>query len=267
MSPREELKLEGMAVAVGKTVKMLCPFCEGGAGKEVSLSLTRLSKGTCSFKCHRAKCGKAGYINADGSGGDHEILANSFTPKPYPGKAHTLSLEDMQRLDEKYGLNLEMVYSAGWMMGDSASLQYIFPVFSPIGALRGHVTRTEKASGSKEIRSWKILDEPWLSWYRTAGRDIVVVEDQISALKACSFTTSVSLLGSSLSIEKMEEILTVAKGAKIWLAYDKDASSKTFEALKEYRALCDGNLNGLMLSKDVKNMTYEEIRKLGGPFA
>lgn len=268
MTPREELLFEGRMITQGRTVPLLCPWCVGGGSKEISLRLTRLSPGTLSYKCHRAKCGKQGYINFDGSGGDTQQLEYKFTPKPYPGRTFQLELDDMTRLDEKYGINLEMVHNAGWLAGEAQApvVTYVFPIFSPTGLLRGHQSRTEYPNDTKAVRSWKLIDEPWLSWYRTAGRDIVVVEDQISALKACSFTTSVSLLGSSLSQEKIEEILSVSKGGKIWLAYDKDASTKTFAAIKEYRTMCDGNLNGLMLSKDIKNMTYKEIRALGGPF-
>jgi hypothetical protein len=156
----------------------------------------------------------------------------------------------------------------GWALAyqETGFLPLLMPVISPKGALRGHVLRVQKESGAKEVKSYKIVDEPWQCWYYHHDTDVVVVEDQISALKASSYCTAVALLGTELSQAKFEEILRVSKGRRIWLALDKDATKKGFEYLKRYRIFTD-KLFLLMLNKDIKNMSDKELMDLGGPFS
>jgi hypothetical protein len=271
MQPKDEIAKEGFALEIGRTISMLCPFCEGGGSKEISLSVTRDSKYLLLYKCHRAKCGKPGAITCFGAGIDAvEVPVRKFTPNMYNLPVEALEIQDLEFITEKWKLDIEDILSVGWAKAskEHGFLPLILPVFSPTGACRGHVLRIQPESdaGKKEVRSYKILDEPWCCWYRSLDHHIVVVEDQISALRASEFCTSVALLGVNASEEKMEEIFRQARGRSIWLAFDKDATGEAFKYLKRYRAYCP-NLNVLMLPKDIKNMTTKEIKRLGGPFA
>jgi hypothetical protein len=260
LTPRERVLLLGKSLQVGETDnRTLCYFCDGGESKDKSFAVTRINSLTVKYKCHRAKCSKAGTVHLNGSGEEIQSVVKKFEPTPYNGQVMPLEYSDMDYLDGKYGLDLNKVIQAGWMKAPSPNPGFglFLPVWGPTGALRGSIVRRE-TDGKKEVRTYKILDEPWLCWYRTSFAQIVLVEDQISALKAASFATSVALLGAELTFEKMDEILAHAKGP-IWLALDKDAHKKTFEYLKRYREYCNGNFNARLLSKDVKNMTYKEI--------
>jgi hypothetical protein len=181
----------------------------------------------------------------------------------------SFELQDLEYLIEKWHLDVEDVLEVGWCIAAEEKgcyLPLLMPVLSPVGALRGHVLRLQREDGSKEVKTYKMLDEPWLCWYNPTIGDIVVVEDQISALRASEFTTSVSLCGTNLSPEKFEEILRVAQGRKIYITLDKDAIKKGIDLLRRYRIFCP-NLNILPIQKDIKNMTSHELLRLGGPFS
>lgn len=268
LTPREKILLLGKSLSIGSTDnKELCFYCFGGESKERSFAVTRQDKSTVAYICHRAKCGRAGFVYLDGGAGEEITTTRVFSPNPYKGQTIALEYEDLTWLDNKYGLDLEYVIKAGWARAVESGFALAMPVLSALGGLRGLIVRRILEDGRKYINSYKLVDEPWLCWYRTAIRDVVVVEDQISALKAARFATSVALLGASLSYSKLDEIKQVAGAGKIWLALDKDASVNTLDYLKRYRTYCGGNLNGLMLSKDIKDMSYSEISKLGEPFS
>lgn len=262
LSPRDKIRLIGQELAIGFTDnKTLCVYCDGGDTKEKSFAVTRQDRMTIAYICHRASCDKKGFLYLEGGAGE-EITKTGFTPNPYRGQTQALEYEDLAFLDEKYDLDLDYVIKAGWCRAVEPGFALAMPVISPVGTIRGVVVKRTIESGRKYVNSYKIVDEPWICWYRTSFRDVVVVEDQISALKAARFASSVALLGAELSHKKLDEIKQVVKTGKIWLALDRDASAKTFDYLKRYRTYCNGNLNGLMLSKDIKDMSYQEIRKL-----
>jgi hypothetical protein len=263
LSPRDKIRLVGQELAIGFTDgKTLCVYCEGGDTHERSFAITRQDRLTVAYKCHRAKCGKGGFVYLDGGAGEEITSIRQFTPNPYKGQTVSLEYEDLAYLDEKYDLDLEYVVKAGWQRAVEPGFSLAMPVISPLGTLRGLVVKRKLEDGRKYVNSYKIVDEPWICWYRTSFRDVVVVEDQVSALKAARFATSVALLGTELSATKLDEIKQVAKTGKIWLGLDRDAANRTIDYLKRYRLYCGGNLNGLMLSKDIKDMSYQEIRKL-----
>lgn len=249
---------------VGLTDRLVCYFCNGGGTKEVSLAVTRVDSLNVKYICHRSSCGKRGSILVSGQGGEEhtQVATKKFVPNPYTGIVEDLQLEDLEYLDKKYEIDLNTVIQAGWMKAKGPGFGLLMPVFGPTGAFRGAMLRREFSDGKpKQVASYKQLDEPWICWYRTSHSQIVLVEDQISALKAAKFSTSVALLGTGLTTEKMDEILSVAKG-KIWLALDRDAHRDTFDYLKRYRSYCNGNFQAYLLSKDIKNMPYKDIGNL-----
>jgi hypothetical protein len=267
LSPREQILILGQGMALDETRNETCYFCNGGQNKDKgTLSITRVNNLTVKYLCHRVKCGKRGSIFLKGGHGEETSKQEyKFQPQHFQGQVTGLELSDFEYLESKYGLDLNNVIKAGWLRpaNQSNGFSLLMPVFSPLGAQRGMVLRTEYADKPKYVRSFKAVDEPWLCWYRTSFSQIVLVEDQISALKAATFATTVALLGAELTPEKMDEILSHAKG-KIWLALDRDANKKTFDYLKRYRAYCNGNFQAHLLSKDIKNMSYTSIGKLLG---
>jgi hypothetical protein len=271
MEPRDQVRLEGFKLGVGESFSPdFCYFCKGGDNRDKrSLGITRDSKLVVLYNCSRAKCGVRGRI-LSGGGGDSTVVARpvQFTPNIYKGLVREPSIEELALLYDLWKVDLEDVYNAGWVVAaqEGGHLPLIMPVISPTGVIRGHVLRVQHEDGSKTVRGFKAVDEPWLCWYVNNSDDIVVVEDQISALRAAEFCTSVSLLGAALAEEKFEEVLRVAGDKKrVWIALDRDALKKGLEFLKRYQLYCP-NLKLLVLTKDIKNMSTTEMISLGGPF-
>jgi hypothetical protein len=263
LTPRDEVLMLGKTLAIGYTVSgRLCPFCGGGQSKEHSFSVTRTEKIKVSYKCHRNKCGEEGHVMFDGSGASTAKI-ESFKPKVYQGYTQGFEYDDLAYLEKTYGIDLQLAMKAGWCRADGPGFALCMPVFSPLGKIRGVMIKREFPDGTKDCKGYKQVDEPWICWYRRSTSDVVVVEDQISALKGATFVTTASLCGVGLSQDKFDEIQATCKGT-IWLALDPDARGRTFDYLKQFKS--QGSMKALMLPKDLKNMTYKEIRELGEPF-
>lgn len=271
MTPRDVVKQEGFALQVGSSKAMDCPFCEGGDHNDRNtLGVTRDSQGLVLYICHRAKCGVRGRVLTLGAG-YHTAAAGqkTFIPNPYKGVVREFTMEELSLMSDLWRVDLEDVHHAGWGVAvqEGPYLPIIMPVISPTGVCRGHVLRVQNENGTKTVRSFKVLDEPWLAWYANkSSADIVVVEDQISALRASEFCTSVALLGAEMSQEKFEEVVGLSGARRVWFGLDRDALKKGLELLRRYR-LYFPNINLLMLPKDIKNMSTSEMISLGGPFS
>lgn len=269
MTPRDAVKQEGFSLQIGATKNMDCVFCEGGDHNDRNtLSVTRDSQGLVLYTCHRAKCGVRGRVLTLGAGFSTATTGQkTFIPKPYKGPVRELTIEELSVMSDLWRVDLEDAYHSGWgcALNEGGYLPLLMPVMAPTGALRGHVLRVQNEDGSKTVRSFKILDEPWLAWYVTKSTDIVVVEDQISALRASEFCTAVALLGTEMSQEKFEEVVGLSGVRRVWFALDRDALKDGLDLLRRYR-LYFPNINILILPKDIKNMSTSEMISLGGPF-
>lgn len=101
----------------------------------------------------------------------------------------------------------------------------------------------------------------WYKWLRQSDT-LVLVEDQVSAMRLAPFTHSASLMGTNLSEAKIAEVLA-GKYKKVVLAFDNDA---TYEAIKmqlEHKNTIPGLIVGAM-HKDLKNMDPKELREWMG---
>lgn len=270
MTPIALVTQEGLRLEQGATKTFeYCPFCKGGDhGDRGTFGVTRDSRHLLLYKCHRVKCRASGRVIVSPSHDTVEVPKAKFAPRPYKGVAQELSIDDLQKVSDLWRVDLEDVYNAGWALApqERGWLPLLFPVISPTGVVRGHVLRIQNEDGTKTVRGFKIVDEPWQSWYVNKSDHIVVVEDQISALRAAEFCTSVALLGTEMSPDKFEEIVRFAGNRKIWFALDRDAAKEGFNLLKRYR-LYFPNLSLLLIRKDIKNMSSSELLSYGGPFS
>ena len=104
------------------------------------------------------------------------------------------------------------------------------------------------------------IEKGAIAWYvnrTTPG--IVIVEDQLSALRASDYLTSVALLGTNLSEERVLEIKKAGRGP-VYLALDNDATASAVKYVVKYRSVLPMQL--LRLAKDIKDMTDEEAAAL-----
>jgi len=99
-----------------------------------------------------------------------------------------------------------------------------------------------------------------MAWYTNlTARGVIIVEDQLSALRASPYLTSVALLGTNLSEERVAEI----KGAghsPVFLALDNDAIASAVKFVVKYRSTLPMQL--VRLDKDIKDHNNEELDNL-----
>lgn len=103
-----------------------------------------------------------------------------------------------------------------------------------------------------------------LAWYRgkRASKDVVVVEDQTSALKLSQDTHAAALLGTYLSESKAEEIRD-QKYRYVYLCLDADATNQAItQALKLNHIL--PNIRVVALKQDIKDMNEHDYIKFLG---
>lgn len=98
-----------------------------------------------------------------------------------------------------------------------------------------------------------------MAWYRNHGSDkLIIVEDQLSAIRAADFMNAVALLGVNINDDRAYEI---KKGGfkEVFIALDNDAFGLTLSYSVKFRSYL--NLVPLKLHKDIKDMNDDELVK------
>lgn len=268
-----ELRHIAGEIPVGTTdTSRTCPFCGGGRNGDRGFSITRTDEATVLYICHRATCHRSGRVAAWGhrlplldTSQEDRPKDKPFTPRVYTGDTGELDSEWLSEILGRYGLEPTEAARAMWRVGGDDGL-LVCPVLSPTGIRRGVETRRSKtrpgSGGGAKTGTYKELDEPWMGWYRGIRADpVVIVEDLVSALKVSRWYQAVSLMGSHVGLDHVQEILGVTENAV--LALDRDATDRAIEYIQEWRLLIP-NFRMVHLSKDLKYQSDEEILTLIG---
>lgn len=128
------------------------------------------------------------------------------------------------------------------------------PVMDSKGAVYGYVARKlDNQVGSKTL---SMLDNNRGAWYSCYNsRLLMIVEDQLSAIRNSQYMNTVALLGTSMSPGIMTEIKSGGY-TDIYLALDPDAFPKSIKMAREIRP--SFSVQVVRLPKDIKNMTEDE---------
>lgn len=92
----------------------------------------------------------------------------------------------------------------------------------------------------------------WYKWKRVS-KVLVIVEDQMSAIKVAGTYHSLALLGTNLSDAKVEEIRQQDKYDRIMLCLDADAVGHGIRLMLQLRDKLP-NLQVFGLKQDIKDM-------------
>lgn len=266
-----QLRHFASTVDTGTTERTDCPWCGGGLSREKGFAVTRTSEAEALYKCHRASCGRSGRLAVWGFRLFEESDTNpedgkSFTPRVHSRDTHQLGEEWLTELSSLYEIRKEDSDWAEWRV-EANSGNLVCPVRSPIGLARGVEVRRSKIQvpivPSPKTQPYRVLDEPWMGWYRRTGIDIVrpviLVEDAISALKVSRHFQVGCLHGSHITLEMLLEALSIPGGSQeLILALDKDATSKALKFIVEWRFLAP-NFRAVPLDKDLKYVSDTEI--------
>lgn len=256
------IAMAGAALDEGETVRdVVCPFCLGGQSKEKAFALTREGN-IFKYICHRASCGKKGYVDRRGSLVAPDKTDESKTvpvkneARKYYGTFSALENNQVRLLCSKYGLTPNELSTHGVKYAPQAK-RYAWPVYGPHWQLRGYMLHSLENYRPKWDGYKYLTDEPWMCWYKRPGAKfigpgdpLVVVEDQISALKVSRQYEAAALLGVELNHLKIQELLD--RGRPMVWALDADAYNKAIRTINEWRFYLNKQARVVQLSKDLK---------------
>lgn len=240
----------------------ICPACNGGASQEGSFSVTRRG-GFLLYNCHRSSCGFGGrsYI-AGGAWSTGKSGGNEGRSRPYISTV-PLSPATAKLLADRYYIGRQVMESArlGWTGDDSGrySRRVSFPILDPMGKQRGTNYRSYENAKPKALIELAYPDAVAMAWYRTrpTSKTVVLVEDQVSALKLSPYFHTAALLGTHISDSKADEILA-QKYENVFLSLDNDA---TFDAIKQQLKWKNRipHMYVIGIEKDIKDMNPKEF--------
>ena len=251
MTANDEIELEYGHLGDGERLAgQLCPYCRGGRSGERTLSVGRVGAKLV-YRCHRASCGRSG---ATGSGSFSPSSGERGSSRAGRGTPRT------EELPSEIGDSLCRSYSINESEQDAAGLRFVpdsgrlfLPVRDRLGNLKGYTTRSLDGTGPKSLR---FVDNQCRAWYPNPySKILVIVEDQLSAIRASSKFNAVALLGTHMTTEDVMEIRR-AGYEQVVLLLDNDAFDKAVRYVVEFRPLL--RMTTHKLPKDIKNMTEEE---------
>lgn len=230
----------------------LCPFCNGGRTKELSLSVSYDGL----YLCHRASCGARGKW-------DSRYCAAPKRTSTWP-TLNTLNGDALESLVNTYSLTKNDLASlrpeeAVTCKGET---RWWYPIFGPDGSTRGGVARlnggTPKSltyvDGGYKLGSWYNPSNP--TFYGHA----VLVEDQVSAAKLGQYVTTVALMGTNLN-DTLTGYLSGSGIKHLYIALDADALSTAVSIANKVGVYFD-SCSVICLTKDIKDTSHPEILAL-----
>jgi hypothetical protein len=261
-----EIKLLAAGVPAGQTkAGETCPFCLGGNSGEKTFSVTKKESGEILYKCHRGKCGSAGRVAGFIS---DDTPQEKKPPRVFRGNTQFLSDEQMKFFHTKFNLTAREIGRGGLQWCPELQ-QIVHPVFSPqsINNVRGVVLRDYR---NKSIDGYREKEhEPWQAWYLRdpellgERKGLVIVEDQLSALKASRFWNGVALLNMTITVDKVLEIKNFCERnsvKKIALVLDSDAQSQAIAFAQRWQGILEGlRVHFSTNNKDLKYWQENEI--------
>ncbi len=245
-------------VEAGTPGKYLCPKCDGGRSKEMSLSVYGSGEGIVKLRCWRASCGWFGLTMTDPTAELHR--KHIKPPSVYREPTQPITGRNLgPMLTRRYGLQRDLIDGHGWAT-DQDARTLVMPIRCPYGGERGHVTRSFETN--KRCYTYKATAQPWLDWW-AGGKTIVIVEDCLSACRLAGLGyTAVALLGTGITVAQAQEIAAYAgQGRSVWLALDRDAFGKALKLASRHKHIVP--LMPICLDEDIKNMKHDDdIHKL-----
>lgn len=235
----------------------ICPRCLGGSAAEKSLSVRVDAAGGTHWNCFRASCGYWG--RPGGLGTAATFAAKKKEPRIFTRPTRPLDAKQWSLIEGKYGAGIAEEI-AGYSYWDD---RFMLPVYSGDGITRrGYVGYSFNAT-PKTLTYNALPDEPFIHYAVPGAPHMVVVEDWFSAEKVAQThaATGVAIMGTTLGQDHITELVALAKewDARVYLALDRDAYTKTLQYLAKYREQFPRGLYAWSLVNDLKYETTERI--------
>lgn len=272
-SLRNEIRLLGLSLEDGQTLRTICPNCN--AAHEETFILTRDSDRLL-YQCKRASCNTKGRIvsNSALKSGSHN-QKKVFKPKYFEGEAWPLDEQTpiWSTLKSKYNFSdedIEVFTQEGvtFELEDFSGLKFLhFPIYREgklIGTCRKSINHKPKERRKSKLYP-HIQGIPYY-YFPNVGRskELFIVEGCMDAIKlACMNKSAMALNGTSLNIGWFAEYLKEAEWIEtVVLALDPDAQSIARRMEKDLSLFINSKV--LALPKDPKDCTKEELNEYLG---
>lgn len=183
---------------------------------------------------------------------------------PYTGPILPLTEEDWDFFFRVYELPAD--YALRYIRR-AVEPRYILPIYAPNGDVRGHVARegwpgspirADRPPAYKKALTYMCMpNAPVQSfYYRPDCRPLVLVEDQLSAIKLFSAGyNAVALLGvpndGSIGVDRVREISKLPC-SEVIIALDADATENAFQFVRKY-GMAFKKIRVAILEKDIKD--------------
>jgi len=254
MSYKTDMIIRASELDPGETTRELCPRCNGGSSKELSLTLTHHYDGGVVWNCFRDKCSEKGRYGGT-TIPEKVILERKKPVKRFEGKTEPLSEFRAAQVRKKWGIT-DPPY---WYWTGDYGGRIAMSIRSPKYLHRGWVLRDIRGNARTKALTYIDPEEVQQSWYKVnRNAPTVVVEDIPSAVRVASYgLNAVALLGTLVNDDKAIEIAKYGP-RPIVIALDQDATIKAFHIARMYGLVWDQYMV-LPLKKDFKDMTEEEL--------
>jgi hypothetical protein len=257
---RQTIALLGEGLSVEEQTYETCPEC----GRDRKLSLKRTDSGLL-YCCLRATCGFKGFVG-NVLGGAEPRAGRKDTPRrarPFEGRLQPLTPAQAAWFWERFEIAPRAAEGYGVRYAPEQGA-FSFEVREARGYGRGTVLRYYDGSEPKTVAYPEHPDKPWQAWYARRHpirrQRIILVEDQVSAMKAASYMPAVALLGTNLSTAGALEISAV-QPSEVIIALDYDATEQAFRIAAAFDLMFK-SMRVLPLEKDVKDTPHTELREI-----
>lgn len=251
-----EIEMDYATLEEGASLSgQLCPKCKGGGSGEKSFSITRTS-GCLLFTCHRSGCGFSGQAGAATPPGKRQ----PFTMKrPLPAIV-PIGAPLWNYLEERYHLLPTQRAELGYVESGYYGERVAHHISSRERRCVGYNFRTYGALKPKALIVKISEDFRGLAWYNTlrTSPSLVIVEDQMSAIRLEPHVHAVALLGTNLNEIKIEEIAESPRYRDIYLCLDNDATSEAIRLKFRWQERLP-QLRVIGLEDDVKDQSPKDF--------
>lgn len=225
------------SIPVGETGRYRCPSCFGGADHERSFVLTAFTHHAV-YHCFRAKCGFTGAVST--SANTNPPSKAMRVPRPYRGALEPIPAEMHQAMFAKYELSELDIAEQG--IGYAKEINRIrFPMYDYRGYVFGENLRAVTSEQKPKALINKFNDVPNLhfplrQFIDTGAQSsfpcpytadvVVLVEDQVSAIKVSKVQYCAALMGTNLSDQGVKQLMTLGIKKVILMLDGDDAGLK-----------------------------------------
>lgn len=277
-NPEHAARLMAASLNVGESLNAQeCPNCGGGLRNDKSFSITRTDETTLKFICFRAKCGWKGSINSthvtthDGGYNPHQRNLTTTAGRRLPVTYRRLRRTQRANLLARFPA-ISYLHDVGW---DRKRDRIVFPIRNFFNEIVGEVARYYPWLAKQQHTGY--MPKSLVAIYKDGANKIdftcamdqtprvYLVEDAVSArcIKNVTGVDTISLNGTRIDKNTLQDIKFGGKYKEIVIALDKDAWVNALAIEKKYRLL-DVKVIQWESGLDPKDMTPDEVHEVFG---